>query len=118
MERRARDRIETPCPLHPALAGGLPPCADLAPLRDDVFWKLERFVWPAQRNACLCDLLGTERRTVGFFGALAVRCAETDDRAARDQRRTVIVSGLLDRGRDRFGIVPIDAAGRPARCLE
>src|ERR1700730_18926585 len=107
MERRAGDRIETPCPFHPAQAGGLPPCADLAPLRDDMFWKLERFVWPVQRNACLCDLLGTERRTVGLFGALAVRCAEADDRAARDQRWPVIVSGAFDCRRNGFRVMAV-----------
>src|ERR1700682_4644658 len=102
-----------PCPLHPIPAGGLPPCADLAPLRQDVFWKLERFVWPVQRNACLCDLLCTEWRAVGFFGALAVRCAEADDRAARDQRWTVIAPSAFDRCCNGLRVVPLGTGSPP-----
>jgi hypothetical protein len=38
-----------------------------------------------ERGACLRDLVGTEWRTMRFFGALPVRRAETDDGAARNQ---------------------------------
>ena len=53
-----------------------------------------------------------------FFGALPVRRAETDDGAAGDQRRTVIFPRMFDRRCDRFGIVAVDTACRPAGGLE
>ncbi len=55
---------------------------------------------------------------MGFFAALSVRCAEADHGAAGDQRRPIVVARALDRRSDGFGIVPVDAAGRPARGLE
>ena len=118
VKRRATGGIETPGPLDPGSTGGLPARADLAPSGHDGFRNLERLVRPVQRGAGLGDFVGAERRAMRFFGALPVRRAEADDRAARDQRRTVIFFGTFDRRCDRFGIVPVDTARRPARGLE
>ena len=114
MKGRAPARIDAPGPLDPDPARCLPPHADPAPLLDDGFRKLEWLVRPAQRRACPCDLVRTERRAVCFFGALPVGCAETDDSAARDERRAVIPSGMLDGRCNGFRIVPVDPAGGPA----
>ena len=118
MKRRARVGIEAPGPLDPGSAGGLPARTDLAPSRHDGFRNCKRLVRPVQRIAGLGDLVGAERRAMRFFAALTVRRAEADDGAAGDQRRTVIVSGLFDRRRDRFGIVAVDTACRPSGGLE
>ena len=108
----------TPGPLDPGPTGCLPACADGAPLLDDMFRNLEWFIWPVQRRACLFDLLGTERRTVCFFGPLPVRSTKADHSAAGDQRRTIVIAGAFNRCCDRFGIVAVDTAGQPARCPE
>jgi len=89
----------------------MPPRTGLAPLREDGFRNLERLVRPAQRIAGLCDLVGTERRTMRFFAALAVRRPEANQRAAGDQRRPVVAAGPFDGGCDGFRVVAVDPAG-------
>ena len=73
---------------------------------------------PVQCIAGLCDLVGAERRAMGLFAALAVRRPETDQRAAGNQRRPVIVPGLLDGGANRRGIMAVDPARGPSGGLE
>ena len=96
----------------------MPARTDLAPSLEDGIRNLERLVRPIQRGAGLCDLLGAERRAMGFFGALTVRRAEADHGAAGDQRRTIVVARAFDGSRNRLGIMAIDPAGRPSRRLE
>src|SRR5947209_2619040 len=118
MKGRARRGVKALRPLDPASAGGLAAGTGLAPLLKHGFRNLERFVAPTQRSACLCDLLGTERRTMRLFGTLPARRAKANDGTAGDQRRPVIASGLFDCSSDRFGIVAVDPAGRPPGGLE
>ncbi len=73
---------------------------------------------PAELVARALDLVGAERRAVAFLGAGLGRRAEADHRAAGDQRRPIGEPRLLDRDRDRVGVVPVDAGRGPARRLE
>src|SRR6266700_3442369 len=115
---RARRGARSSCPLDPAAAGDMPAGAGLAPFCEDGFRNLKRLMRPVQRIPSFLDLVCTERRSMDFFSALAVRRAETNDRTAGDQRRPVAASGPFDRGRDRLGIVAVDPASRPSGSLE
>src|SRR5262249_1564460 len=62
--------------------------------------------------------IGAERGAVGLLGPCLARRAEADDGAAGDQRGPVARLHLLERLRDRLGIVPVDARRHPAGGLE
>src|SRR5690554_4870961 len=69
----------------------------------------ERRVLPAERLARRRDLFRAERGAVRGGGALLVRRAPADRRLAADQRRALALGARrVDRGLDRFGIVPVD----------
>src|SRR5690606_16341406 len=69
----------------------------------------ERRVLPAERLARRRDLFRAERGAVRGGGALLVRRAPADRRLAADQRRALALGARrVDRGVDRFGIVPVD----------
>src|SRR3954447_17618302 len=118
MKRRPRAGIQTLAPLYP----GPPRCTstrpDLAPLFKHGLRNLERRVLPTQRIPCLRDFLGTQRRAVGLLGTLSIGSAEADHSAAGDHRRAISKSRLFDGRGNGFGVMPIDAASRPARRLE
>ena len=92
-----------------AAAGLLPATPDLAPLEHRVR-NLEGLVRPVERCARLANLLGAERRAMGFFGALPVWRAKADHGAACDQRGAVAVLRLLDGAPRWLGIVAVDPA--------
>ena len=114
LERRALAGVERREPLVPGFARRLAAAARRAPLVENGLRNFERRIGPVQRGAGLFDFLGAERRAMDLFRAGAVRRAVADGGAARDQRRPVAGLGLLDRSRDRFGVMAVDAAGGPA----
>jgi len=102
---RTRDRIEALGSAHPGAAGRLSPRADLAPLVDDGSGIWNGWYGQTQRSPCLCNLVGTKRRTVRLFGALPVRRA-----------KPMIVRHAISDGRFIFRACSIAAAIASGSC--
>src|SRR5205823_11589751 len=115
---RPPHRTVASAPLDPCPPCRMSLCTYFAPGIGHSTWNLEWRVRPVQRAARFLDFLRTERRAMRLFRPLPVGCAETDYRAARNQGWPAVVPGLPDRRRNRLGVVAIDPARRPARCLE
>src|SRR5690606_9613867 len=101
----------------PCLARGGAARARLAPEVEDVRGYFKRRVAPAELLARALDLVGAERRAVHLLAVRFRGRAIADLRLAGDQRRAVGLLCGLDRLRDRFRIVAVDAQRVPAGRL-
>ena len=100
--------------IEPGETLDLPALPDHPPCFQDRDRHHEGLIVPAERSPRRRGLLGAERRAMRLLGALTIRRAVADDGAAGDQRRSCALALLGNRLRNRFGIVPVDTAHRPA----
>src|SRR4029077_14358589 len=89
VKRRPCAGIETLAALDPGPARCTPTSPDLAPRIAHRLRNFEGRMWPIQGFARRRDFIGSQRSAMHLLGALPVRRAVADDRAAGDQRRLV-----------------------------
>ena len=119
MKRRTRPGRETPAALDPGAVARRARCAPISRHASSTGSGISNgWCGQLQRIAGFGDFLVAERRAMRLFRSLPVWRAKADHGAAGDQRRTIAMPRLLDRGSDRFGIMAVDPAGRPPRRLK